>query len=436
MSNPQSYREQTGMNAQTHISSLSEGYLEFLRQNRTDWDARDFMIRKLLKYRFSELPKLTNARPGTGFVLEIDRDTFAAGVYGKADPLRTGFSIITVPYSAEAIEVGSRSHETISGSSLSAVRFVPMSTFNEGKWLSTPLSIHGIANEKTTAERSFASGDAQQDPGYFMIPAPDKPASGNRKAERQYDLVIGSPGEQGKGKNDYPTGFLLGMGVGEKEFNDARVNLIPSFVPSEAGYDRSMIMAYGAHERMGAYAVMKAVTDVTVPNDTSIIIFHSGPEGRKNALRKAMADVVGKVSDKLPMEKSRENMDAIMDSSRILSIRDISPKQAASDKPADPISAGAGPIVGVTGAATKANKSTHFLGLMQSAMEKKGIPFQKVPKQYSFEASAADEKVLKQLAASINLAYAAPAGENIVAGAVSKIDLWAVSRAVSTFLAY
>ncbi|AKA48253.1 hypothetical protein IX51_03080 [uncultured archaeon] len=435
MGNLQSFWGQIDLNSVSQIHSISEGFLDFLKTTKTEWEVKDYIFRKLLHFRFSDLSKISSASPGLGFIEDLDDGCIAAGVFGTSNIQKRGLSIIGCPIDLDNVELGPRSPGLIPESDISTVRFSPLNEDVRDEWMSTDVSIHGLRILKDNSRRSFTLGESRKEPGYFIAPAPEKKAAKSKKVKKQYDLVVGSAAPEGKDKKPhYSEAFLNSIGMTEKELNSATLSLVPASMPNEMGSDRSLIQGFGARELLPVYASLKTLTDLTRPEDTVVVIFHTqkGECSRKNHNKEITEKVAESILKKVVEKVSENAVKDIFEFSRILNVTDLELKQSKTSQevPAKPLPIGKGTIIGTTGGSSR---SQRLLGIIEDSLEKAGIPYVKSPKNYEFHSGGTIGTAFsKSIPEAVNMARVVSVSRNFCS-AVSKIDLWAAYR---TILAY
>ena len=91
-------------------------------------------------------------------------------------------------------------------------------------------------------------------------------------------------------------------GISEEDFISADLEIVPAIKPREAGFDRSMIAAYGQDDRICAYTTLRAILDVTKPKETCIAVFvdreEIGSDGNAGAKSRFLEVFIGDLIEK------------------------------------------------------------------------------------------------------------------------------------------
>lgn len=154
------------------------------------------------------------------------------------------------------------------------------------QWVTIPLAIHGVIVKKDGTTVEVNIGENEDDPVFFVSDLlihlaqeqMEKKAAKVIEGEA-LDVIIGnkpilidkdSEGKEEKeekkaGKEAVKAGVLDILketyGIEEEDFISAELEVVPAGKAREAGFDRSMILAYGQDDRVCAFTSMKAMLD-------------------------------------------------------------------------------------------------------------------------------------------------------------------------------
>lgn len=153
------------------------------------------------------------------------------------------------------------------------------------QWVTLPLAIHGVVVKKDGTTIELNVGEEEDDPVFFIsdllihLAAEQMEKKANKVIEGEaLDLIIGSkPIVLGKdekntdeGKKKAAKAIKAGVldilkktyDMEEEDFLSAELEIVPAGKAREAGFDRSMILAYGQDDRVCAFTSMRAMLDV------------------------------------------------------------------------------------------------------------------------------------------------------------------------------
>lgn len=153
------------------------------------------------------------------------------------------------------------------------------------QWVTLPLAIHGVIVKKDGTTVELSVGEEEDDPVFFIsdllihLSAEQLEKKAAKVIEGEaLDLIIGSKpiilGKEEKesedGKKKASKAIKAGVldilkknyDVEEDDFLSAELEIVPAGKAREAGFDRSMILAYGQDDRVCAFTSMRAMLDV------------------------------------------------------------------------------------------------------------------------------------------------------------------------------
>lgn len=156
------------------------------------------------------------------------------------------------------------------------------------QWVTLPLSIHGVVVKKDGTTVEVNIGEEEDDPVFFVSDLLihlageqlEKKAAKVIEGEA-LDIIVGNrpllidkvkeedknaDGKKEKVKEAVKAGVLdilkESYGFEEEDFLSAELEVVPAGKAREAGFDRSMILAYGQDDRVCAYTSLQAILDV------------------------------------------------------------------------------------------------------------------------------------------------------------------------------
>ena len=147
------------------------------------------------------------------------------------------------------------------------------------QWVTLPLALHGVIVKKDGTTVEVNVGEEDDDPVFFIsdilihLAAEQMEKKAAKVIEGEaLDLIVGSKpitiklGEkEEKAKEAVKAGILdilkKTYDVEEEDFLSAELEVVPAGHAREAGFDRSMILAYGQDDRVCAFTSLKAMLD-------------------------------------------------------------------------------------------------------------------------------------------------------------------------------
>lgn len=170
------------------------------------------------------------------------------------------------------------------------------------QWVTIPLAIHGVVVKKDGTTVEINVGESEDDPVFFIsdllihLAQEQLEKKANKVIEGEaLDIVIGNKpltidrktrSAKGKDENNkeeketakdaVKKGILdilnQSYGIEEEDFISAELEVVPAGKAREAGFDRSMILAYGQDDRVCAFSSMKAMLEIGQTDRTACCI--------------------------------------------------------------------------------------------------------------------------------------------------------------------
>ena len=164
------------------------------------------------------------------------------------------------------------------------------------QWVTLPLALHGVIVKKDGTTVELNVGEEEDDPVFFISDLLihlageqlEKKAAKVIEGEA-LDLIVGSrpisikadeedkdESEKEKAKTAVKAGVLAilkkSYDIDEEDFLSAELEIVPAGKAREAGFDRSMILAYGQDDRVCAFTSLKALLDTKKTDRTMCCI--------------------------------------------------------------------------------------------------------------------------------------------------------------------
>ncbi len=277
------------------------------------------------------------------------------------------------------------------------------------QWVTIPLAIHGVVIKKDGTCVEVNIGDKEDDPVFFVsdllihlaTEQLEKKASKVIEGEA-LDIIIGNKplsigknkedGKEGKesGKDAVKKGVLAilkeSYDIEEEDFISAELEVVPAGKAKEAGFDRSMILAYGQDDRVCAFSSLKAMLEIGEVERTACCILvdkeEIGSVGATGMESKFFENMVAEVMN-LAGEYSELNVRRCLASSCMLS-SDVSsafdPSFASSFDKKNVAYLGNGMVfnkfTGARGKSGSNDANAEYLGHIRSIFEKEKVHFQ------------------------------------------------------------
>lgn len=264
------------------LEKLSREYREFLDKGKTERECVDTIVNTVEAEGYQELEALIKS----GKTLQKGDKVYSVWM-NKAivmfrmgsRPLQEGINILGAHIDSPRLDVKQNPLYEDGG-------FAYLDTHYYGgvkkyQWVTLPLAIHGVAVKKDGTTIELNIGENEDDPVFFVSDLlvhlageqMEKKAAKVIEGEA-LDLIVGSKPlvidkkseEKDKAKEAVKAGVLDILketyGMEEEDFISAELEIVPAGKAREAGFDRSMILAYGQDDRVCAFTSVRAMLDM------------------------------------------------------------------------------------------------------------------------------------------------------------------------------
>lgn len=264
------------------LEKLSQEYREFLDKGKTERECVDTIVNTVEAEGYQELEALIKS----GKTLQKGDKVYSVWM-NKAivmfrmgsRPLQEGINILGAHIDSPRLDVKQNPLYEDGG-------FAYLDTHYYGgvkkyQWVTLPLAIHGVAVKKDGTTIELNIGENEDDPVFFVSDLlvhlageqMEKKAAKVIEGEA-LDLIVGSKPlvidkkseEKDKAKEAVKAGVLDILketyGMEEEDFISAELEIVPAGKAREAGFDRSMILAYGQDDRVCAFTSVRAMLDM------------------------------------------------------------------------------------------------------------------------------------------------------------------------------
>lgn len=271
------------------LEKLSDGYRSFLDSGKTERECIDTIVNMIEEAGYVELDKAA----ASGKKLKKGDKVYSVwmnksiAIYRLGEkPLAGGMNILGAHIDSPRMDVKQNPLYEEGG-------FAYLDTHYYGgvkkyQWVTLPLAIHGVIVKKDGTTVEVAVGEDEDDPVFFIsdllihLAAEQLEKKAAKVIEGEaLDLIVGSKplviraekdgkkeekgGDAEKAKEAVKAGVLDILkntyDVSEEDFISAELEIVPAGKAREAGFDRSMILAYGQDDRVCAYTSLKAMLD-------------------------------------------------------------------------------------------------------------------------------------------------------------------------------
>lgn len=258
------------------IFVFCEEYKEFLDRAKTEREAAAYLERYLKIYGFQ--PDYSRKKV---YAVNRGKDIIAYSA-GKQDP-SSGLNIIVAHIDAPRLDL--KPNPLYEDVDLALLRTHYYGGIKKYQWLAIPLAIHGIVVKSDGNTVEIVIGEEEEDPVFViddLLPHLSRKTQDEKKLSdaiegEKLNLLFGSLPLTGAEKEPVKR-FVLKLlsdkyGIQEYDFISAEIEVVPAFKARDVGIDRSMIGGYGQDDRVSAFALLQALSDVDEPEHSCVAIF-------------------------------------------------------------------------------------------------------------------------------------------------------------------
>jgi len=280
------------------LEKLNKEYRDFLDQGKTERECIDAIVNTIEAEGYQELENLieSGAKVQKGdkvYSVWMNKSIVMFQIGEK--PLAQGINILGAHIDSPRLDV--KQNPMYEDSGLAYLDTHYYGGVKKYQWVAQPLAIHGVMVKKDGTTVELNVGENEDDPVFFVSDllihlAADqlKKTAATVVEGEALDLIIGSrpivikkeekeekeeneedgkedkDSDKSKAKEAVKSGILEILkntyDIEEEDFVSAELEIVPAGKAREAGFDRSMILAYGQDDRVCAYTSMRAMLDV------------------------------------------------------------------------------------------------------------------------------------------------------------------------------
>ena len=295
-------------NSLEQVSEFAAGYMDFLNRGKTERECIDYIVSEIEAAGYMELEKLirdgVKCKAGDKIYCVHMNKSIAMFQIGKK-PMEEGMNILGAHIDSPRLDIKQNPLYEDGG-------FAYLDTHYYGgvkkyQWVTLPLAIHGVVVKKDGTTVEISVGEEEDDPVFFVSDLLihlaqeqlEKKAAKVIEGEA-LDIIVGNKPivigdenddctvekdasddtEKKAGKKAAKDAVKKGIldilkkeyDMDEEDFISAELEVVPAGKARDAGFDRSMILAYGHDDRVCAYPSMEAMIEVEAPERTTCCI--------------------------------------------------------------------------------------------------------------------------------------------------------------------
>lgn len=311
------------------VDALCREYMDFLDSSKTERECVDTIVNVIEKAGYRELSEAIRSgkklKAGDKIYAVNMNKSVAMFNIGKK-PIEQGINILGAHIDSPRMDI--KQNPLYESSEIAYLDTHYYGGIKKYQWVTIPLAIHGVVVKKDGVTVEISVGEKDDDPVFFVsdllihLASKQLEKNGAKVVEGEaLDIVIGSKplvissskskdkGAEDKAKDPVKANILdilkKEYDIEEDDFLSAELEVVPAGKAREAGFDRSMILAYGQDDRVCAFPSLKAMLDVKNVERTSCCILVDkeeigsvGATGmRSQFFENAVAEVIALMGD-------------------------------------------------------------------------------------------------------------------------------------------
>ena len=282
------------------VFDFAEGYRKFLSENKTERECIKTFEARAKKAGFVNLSDAVKTGrtlvPGDRLYYNQMGKSMALFVIGE-EPLCDGMNIVGAHIDSPRLDL--KQNPLYEDTDLVMLDTHYYGGVKKYQWVTLPLALHGVVIKKDGTTVEIKVGEDGDDPVFFIsdllihLASEQLEKKANKVIEGEaLDIIVGnrplclekkdtslSEGTACEGKKEkdpVKQGILRYLkdtyDMEEEDFLSAELEVVPAGRAREAGFDRSMILAYGQDDRVCAFASLKAMLELEAPERTACCI--------------------------------------------------------------------------------------------------------------------------------------------------------------------
>lgn len=279
------------------LEKLSKGYRKFLNHGKTERECVSETIEMIEKEGYVELPRvLKEGRklvPGDKvYAVNMQKGIILFQIGKK--PIEEGMQILGAHLDSPRLDV--KQNPLYEDGDFAYLDTHYYGGIKKYQWVTIPLALHGVIVKKDGTTCIVNIGEDEDDPVFFVsdllihLAAEQMEKKANKVIEGEaLDIIVGnkpltikekkakdSSTKEEKTKDPVVAGVLAILkeqyDVEEEDFLSAELEVVPAIPAREAGFDRSMILAYGQDDRVCSYGSLVAMLEIGEVDRTACCI--------------------------------------------------------------------------------------------------------------------------------------------------------------------
>ena len=263
------------------IYDFAEGYMDFMTRCKTEREVVSFAEKALVTAGFEKFDPKKPLKAGDRVYVNNRGKAIMAAVIGSED-IEKGVDIAAAHIDSPRLDL--KQHPLYEDSELALFKTHYYGGIKKYQWSTVPLSLHGVIVRADGEKVEINIGENEGDPQFVvtdLLPhlgreQCKRPLSEGIKGE-ELNILLGSRPFNGDPESERVKLNIINIlnekyGITDKDFVTAELEAVPAAKPTDIGFDRSLIGAYGHDDRCCAYPTLEAIIGCKAPKRTAIAV--------------------------------------------------------------------------------------------------------------------------------------------------------------------
>ena len=269
-----------GTDERLAVEEYCRGYMEYLNDSRMEREAVRNAIVQVEAKGFVPYEPGMELRPGMKVYRSNRGKALLLAVVGKK-PLSEGAVIAGAHVDSPRVDL--KQVTLYEQDEMAYFKTHYYGGIKKYQWVTIPLELHGVVALKSGEVVDVVIGREKDEPRFVitdLLPHLAQDQMKKTMAEgitgEGLNILLGSAPYADDGKDRVKLAVMSILndmyGITEEDFLSAELAAVPAFDVTEIGLDRSFIGGYGQDDRVCAYAELKAMFDLEMPERTCVCI--------------------------------------------------------------------------------------------------------------------------------------------------------------------
>lgn len=271
------------------VNALSDAYRAFLDNGKTERECIDQIVNRIEKEGYQELEELVKAnkklQAGDKVYCVCMNKSIVMFQIGK-ESMVNGLNILGAHIDSPRLDV--KQNPLYEDGGIAYLDTHYYGGVKKYQWVTLPLALHGVIVKKDGTTVEVNIGEDEDDPVFFISDLlihlageqMEKKAAKVIEGEA-LDIIVGNmpvfdknaEKEEKEAVKKNVLQILKDMyDIEEEDFLSAEIEVVPAGKAREAGFDRSLVLAYGHDDRVCAFTSLEAMLEVKDPQRTACCI--------------------------------------------------------------------------------------------------------------------------------------------------------------------